>query len=38
MLRSSFHKRQRGYKKMGYILIDEKGLFKWKYESITITV
>jgi hypothetical protein len=28
MLRSSFHKRQRGYKKMGYILIDEKGLFK----------
>jgi len=27
MLRSSFHKRQRGYKKMGYILIDEKGLF-----------
>lgn len=27
MLRSSFHKRQRGYKKMGYVAIEEKGLF-----------
>lgn len=27
MLRSSFHKRQRGYKKMGYVPLDEKGLF-----------
>jgi superfamily II DNA or RNA helicase len=27
MLRYSFHKRQRGYKKMGYVSIDEKGLF-----------
>lgn len=27
MLRSSFHKRQRGYKKMGYVSMDGKGLF-----------
>ena len=27
MLRSSFHKHQRGYKKMGYVLQEEKGLF-----------
>jgi superfamily II DNA helicase RecQ len=27
VLRSSFHKRQRGYKKMGYVSLDEKGLF-----------
>ena len=27
MLRASFHKRQRGYKQMGYVSINEKGLF-----------
>ena len=27
MLRSSFQKRQKGYKKMGYISLNEKGLF-----------